>query len=215
MGEWSFRIRTLTSESNEICDLEVQALLLPAYGNQATSTASSIRDSPSRYVFPNLAGHTSSFSVGYSAPGMEKVVQHLYDADELAKNRKKTPDVKESFEVGREHDEVMPNILLPDGILPGFNDACLDFFWVCFSFLISEQLLNEIFVQACYDIEKIILQALALGLGLPDDHFVKVHTIPDNQLRLLHYPRSFLSFTRCHTSHENTASQSNSSKMTK
>ena len=67
---------------------------------------------------------------GYSAPGKEKVVHHLYDPDELAQNRAKAPDVKESFEVGREEDETMPNILLPDGILPGFNEACLDFFWV-------------------------------------------------------------------------------------
>lgn len=40
------------------------------------------------------------------------------------------PDVKESYEVGREEDEHMPNIWLPDGVLPGFQEACLDFFWV-------------------------------------------------------------------------------------
>ena len=72
----------------------------------------------------------SHLRVGYSAPGKEKVVHHIYDPDELAQNRAKAPDVKESFEIGREHDDAMPNILLPDGVLPGFNEACLDFFWV-------------------------------------------------------------------------------------
>ena len=39
-------------------------------------------------------------------------------------------DIKESFEVGREDDPVMPNIWYPDGVLPGFQDACMDFYWV-------------------------------------------------------------------------------------
>ena len=42
-------------------------------------------------------------------------------------------DIKESFEVGREDDPVMPNIWYPEGVLPGFQDACLDFFWVSIS----------------------------------------------------------------------------------
>lgn len=68
---------------------------------------------------------------GYSAPGAEKVTQHVYDASGIEEKRS-APDVKESFEVGREDDLLMPNIWLPDGILPGFKEACLDFFWVCF-----------------------------------------------------------------------------------
>lgn len=34
-----------------------------------------------------------------------------------------------------------------------------------------------------------ILKALALGLHLPEDYFLQYHTEPENQLRLLHYPR--------------------------
>jgi len=63
---------------------------------------------------------------------MEKVSQHVYDKTELEAHRAKAPDVKESFESGRENDEVMPNIWLPDGVLPGFKEACLEFFWVSF-----------------------------------------------------------------------------------
>lgn len=70
------------------------------------------------------------FSTGYSAPGMEKVSHEVFDAEQLAKARAKAPDVKESFECGREGDSNMSNIWLPDGTLPGFKEACLDFFWV-------------------------------------------------------------------------------------
>jgi len=69
-------------------------------------------------------------SPGYSSPGLEKVSQHVYDTEELEQARSKAPDVKESFECGREEAEDMPNIWLPEGVLPGFKEACLDFFWV-------------------------------------------------------------------------------------
>ncbi|KAJ3573284.1 hypothetical protein NP233_g2519 [Leucocoprinus birnbaumii] len=106
---------------------------------------------------------------GYSAPGAEKVVQHLYDRGDISEARKRA-DIKESFEAGREDDELMPNIWFPEDILPGFRETCLQFFWDCF------------------EVEKNILRALAIGFGLSEDYFVKVHTKPDNQLRLLHYP---------------------------
>ncbi|KAJ7443620.1 thymine dioxygenase [Mycena galericulata] len=107
---------------------------------------------------------------GYSSPGQEKVIQHVYDPDAIAEQRVQAPDVKESFECGREDDEVMPNIWLPEGVLPGFKETCLEFFWLC------------------YKIELNILRALALGLQLPEEYLVKYHTDPRNQLRLLHYP---------------------------
>ena len=69
--------------------------------------------------------------IGYSAPGREKVIQ--FD-DEDARARDDPTDVqcgiKESFEAGREDDDEMPNIWYPNGILPGFKEACLDFYWV-------------------------------------------------------------------------------------
>ena len=40
------------------------------------------------------------------------------------------PSMKESFECGSEDDVYMPNIWLPDGIFPGFKEACLSFYWV-------------------------------------------------------------------------------------
>ncbi|ETW80196.1 hypothetical protein HETIRDRAFT_147042 [Heterobasidion irregulare TC 32-1] len=107
---------------------------------------------------------------GYSAPGVEKVAQHIYDEKEISAHRAKAPDVKESFEVGREEDSMQPNIWLPDDVLPGFKEACLDFFW------------------ACDEIKYKILSAIALGLHLPEDFLNQYHQESDNQLRLLHYP---------------------------
>ncbi|KAK7455781.1 hypothetical protein VKT23_010812 [Stygiomarasmius scandens] len=106
---------------------------------------------------------------GYSHVGMEKVSQHVYDPDEQ-KTLRQVADMKESFESGREDDEVQPNIWLPEGILPGFKEACLDFFWIC------------------YGVEMNILRASAIGLGLPEDYLTNFHTKADNQLRLLRYP---------------------------
>ncbi|EIW59524.1 thymine dioxygenase [Trametes versicolor FP-101664 SS1] len=107
---------------------------------------------------------------GYSAPGVEKVVQHIYDKDALQEVRAKAPDVKESFECGWEESESMPNIWLPDDTLPGFKEACLDFYWTC------------------HETELNILRALAAGLGISEDHLVPYHNAHDCQLRLLHYP---------------------------
>ncbi|EKM57512.1 uncharacterized protein PHACADRAFT_138688 [Phanerochaete carnosa HHB-10118-sp] len=120
-----------------------------------------------------LAPHPASglHHRGYSAPGVEKIVREVFDPNEIKKRRAQAPDMKESFECGREDDPLMPNIWLPEGMLPGFKEACLDFYWACHKVL-----------------EINFLRALALGLGVPEDHFVQVHTRADNQLRLLHYP---------------------------
>ncbi|KAI0335895.1 thymine dioxygenase [Cubamyces sp. BRFM 1775] len=107
---------------------------------------------------------------GYSAPGVEKVSQHVYDEEGIKDLRNKAPDVKESSECGWEESVSMPNIWLPDDVLPGYKEACLDFFWTC------------------HDAELKILRALSLGLGLSADVLEKTHTAHDNQLRLLHYP---------------------------
>ncbi|KAK7045139.1 thymine dioxygenase [Favolaschia claudopus] len=120
----------------------------------------------------NLAPHPPSGTHhrGFSAQGQEKVTQHVYDSDSLAEQRAQAPDAKESFECGREEDELMPNIWLPEGTLVGFKETCLEFFWLC------------------HKIELNILRALALGFGLDEAYFTQCHTVADNQLRLLHYP---------------------------
>ena len=79
----------------------------------------------------SIISHLWVYSTGYSAPGVEKVVKDVFDSDELKKRRAQAPDVKESFECGREDDPHMPNIWFPDGVLPGFKETCTEFYWVC------------------------------------------------------------------------------------
>ena len=119
----------------------VEKAVFTANGDQ-TACSTSFRLPSSRFVI------ITSFSIllgrfchlGYSAPGREKVYHLKSDGDDLDMGKKNNgtnnaevevmKDIKESFEVGREGDPILPNIWYPDGVLPGFQDACLDFFWV-------------------------------------------------------------------------------------
>ncbi|PPQ71936.1 hypothetical protein CVT24_007910 [Panaeolus cyanescens] len=115
---------------------------------------------------------------GYSAPGREKVKQFRTDRVDIDDAQGAKPDdeveilrdMKESFESGSERNEGMPNIWYPDGVIPGFKESCLDFYWTL------------------YETEKHILRAIAVGLGIEEEFFVQYHSGGDNQLRLLHYP---------------------------
>jgi len=44
------------------------------------------------------------------------------------------------------------------------------------------------FYWTCFEAAKRILRALALGIGLEEDHLLRYHSGDYNQLRLLHYP---------------------------
>jgi isopenicillin N synthase-like dioxygenase len=106
---------------------------------------------------------------GYSAPGLEKVSQHTYDANELAKARE-IPDYKESFESGNTNDASQPNIWLPDSYLPGFRTFMESFFTEC------ANLIHQ------------ILDALSLALDVKNPTLSPTHSASLFQLRLLHYP---------------------------
>ncbi|KAH7085223.1 hypothetical protein BKA63DRAFT_499216 [Paraphoma chrysanthemicola] len=106
---------------------------------------------------------------GYSAPGVEKVSQNTYDANELSKLRE-IPDFKESFESGNVHDTAQPNIWLPDDVLPGFRAFMEEYFVVC-SHLVHR-----------------ILTCLSIALDVPEPGLSSTHTQSLFQLRLLHYP---------------------------
>jgi isopenicillin N synthase-like dioxygenase len=106
---------------------------------------------------------------GYSAPGLEKVSQHEYDANELSKARD-VPDFKESFESGNVHDEAQPNIWLPEDKLPGFRAFMENYFSHC-SALVHQ-----------------LLESLSIALNVPDPGLSATHAKSLFQLRLLHYP---------------------------
>ncbi|CAE7210905.1 hypothetical protein PTNB85_08703 [Pyrenophora teres f. teres] len=112
---------------------------------------------------------------GYSAPGVEKVSQHVFDADELSKLREnslttKTPDYKESFESGNPTDATQPNIWPPEHVLPGFRTFLQTYFKTCAALLHA------------------LLNALSVSLTLSSPGLSPTHFQSLFQLRLLHYP---------------------------
>ncbi|KAI5263807.1 thymine dioxygenase [Aureobasidium subglaciale] len=111
---------------------------------------------------------------GYSYPGLEKVSQ-VYgvdaDSEHVGKALREVKDCKESYEIGSEDNSFMPNVWLPEDVLPGFRDFGLSFYW------------------KCNTVAQKILTALAIGLQLENaDTLTQVHSGDYNQLRLLHYP---------------------------
>jgi isopenicillin N synthase-like dioxygenase len=78
--------------------------------------------------------------------------------------------MQESYEIGSDENPDQPNIWLPPSALPEFRPFMTSFYWTCF------------------EAASRILRALALGIGLDEDHLLRLHSGHYNQLRLLHYP---------------------------
>ncbi|PFH60666.1 hypothetical protein XA68_10578 [Ophiocordyceps unilateralis] len=117
-----------------------------------------------------LGWTTAEANRGYSAPGREKTTQ-LLDINQVAEVRASAPDLKESFEIGREphpvHDNLWP---AEEGKLQGFRADMLDFF------------------DRCRHVYQQLMGAIALAMGLDVTFFDGFIDANDNQLRLLHYP---------------------------
>lgn len=119
-----------------------------------------------------LGWTTPEANRGYSAPGREKVTQ-LNDISEVAKLKAGNPDIKESFEIGRESDPNFPNqwpAEEPGSAAEGFKKTMLDFF------------------EQCKAIHVEVMRAVAVGMGLDEGYFDGFTDAGDNTLRLLHYP---------------------------
>ncbi|KAM7191410.1 hypothetical protein V8F20_009337 [Naviculisporaceae sp. PSN 640] len=107
---------------------------------------------------------------GYSAPGREKVTQ-LTDVNEVEKIRSQAPDIKESFEIGREDEPGHPNQWpAEEGELIGFKSTMTDFF------------------AQCKALHTEVMRAIAVGMGIDPNFFDGFVDVGDNTLRLLHYP---------------------------
>ncbi|KFA68839.1 hypothetical protein S40285_01151 [Stachybotrys chlorohalonatus IBT 40285] len=114
---------------------------------------------------------------GYSAPGREKVT-NLVDLDEVGKVRAAAPDLKESFEIGREGEPGHPNRWpREDGEMGNFRADMLGFY------------------DQCKDLHVEVMRAIAVGMGLDDKFFDSFVDVGDNTLRLLHYPEDYGSIT--------------------
>ena len=87
--------------------LIVEKVFCSANGSKTTRPAPSLRHASPRYAFMAFVNgkmsHLYHIYTGYSAPGVEKVSQHIYDEKEISAHRAKAPDVKESFEARHDH----------------------------------------------------------------------------------------------------------------
>ncbi|OLN83687.1 UPF0676 protein C1494.01-like protein 5 [Colletotrichum chlorophyti] len=120
----------------------------------------------------DLCWTTPEANRGYSAPGREKVSQ-LSTTAEVEKVRAGNPDLKESYEIGREGEPDHPNqwpVEKEGTRVAGFKSQMLEFF------------------AQCKDLHTEVMRAIAVGMGI-DEHFFDGYTdVGDNTLRLLHYP---------------------------
>jgi isopenicillin N synthase-like dioxygenase len=107
---------------------------------------------------------------GYSAPGREKVSE-LMDSSGIGKERSVAPDLKESYEIGREGEPDHPNQWPKEhGATDGFKSHMIGFF------------------DQCKKMHMEVMRAIAVGMGLDEGFFDKYVDVGDNTLRLLHYP---------------------------
>lgn len=102
--------------------------------------------------------------------GREKV-SSLTSKEDVEALKKCVPDLKESFEIGREGAEAWPNNWPSGGSeADEFRTTMLDFFELC----------KELHVN--------VMRAIAFGMGLNENWFDGFTDGGDNTLRLLHYP---------------------------
>ena len=92
--------------------------------------------------------------------------------DEVAKDRVGNPDLKESFEMGREGVPGCPNQW------PGQLDAEGAEF---------TRVMQNMFLQ-CKEVHRLVMSAIAQGMGLSESFFDEYTKDGENNLRLLHYP---------------------------
>lgn len=117
-----------------------------------------------------LGWTTPEANRGYSAPGREKVSQ-LKDIQDVEEVRSAAPDLKESFEIGREGVPGFANQWPgSDEDVVGFKGDMLDFY------------------EQCRQLHVEVMKAIAVGMDLGQDFFNPFVDIGDNTLRLLHYP---------------------------
>lgn len=108
---------------------------------------------------------------GYIATGQEKLAP-LEDTAGIGDLRAVSPDLKESIEIGREGAPGMPNQWPAhiDEEGQSFKQTMISFF------------------ETCKTLHMQIMQAIALGMNLPEHFFDEFIDAGDNILRLLHYP---------------------------
>lgn len=119
----------------------------------------------------DLGWTTPQANRGYSQPGREKTTDST-DPAEIEKIRTTAgPDLKESFEIGREGEEGLPNHW------PDFDEEGKVF---------KQRMLE--FHDVGKNLHMLVMRAIAVGLGIEETYFDGYCQRGDNTLRLLHYP---------------------------
>jgi len=116
-----------------------------------------------------LAWTTAEANRGYVAHGREKV--STLEKEEVEALKAQVPDLKESFEIGREGEEGYPNNWpTSDEKAKEFKSVMIDFH------------------DRCKGLHVEVMRAIAVGMGLDETFFDSYTDEGDNTLRLLHYP---------------------------
>ena len=121
----------------------------------------------------SLEWYSAKANRGYTAHGREKVTQ-LEEKGDVEALRQAVPDLKESYEVGREGEPGCPNMWLPDDTEGGWGAK------------FKSEMLS--FHDECKGLHIEIMRAIAAGLGIDVSWFDSYTDQGDNTLRLLHYP---------------------------
>ncbi|KAF3902694.1 hypothetical protein AA313_de0201045 [Arthrobotrys entomopaga] len=146
------------------------------YGISSETVANVFGNSAKFFARPNeqkdqLAWTTPQANRGYAAPGREKTTM-VEDADKVDALIAQSPDLKETFEIGREgvdgHPNQWPENMDRDGA--EFTNTMKEFF------------------LTCKDLNVNVMRSIALGMGLDEHYFDEYSDAGDNNLRLLHYP---------------------------
>ncbi|KAG6807901.1 hypothetical protein H0H92_006079 [Tricholoma furcatifolium] len=106
---------------------------------------------------------------GYVKVGRERVTQSA-DATEIANLRAKTPDYKETMEIGRDWDSEWKNQWPQESDAPKFKSTMRDFY------------------QTCHNLHVSVMRSVALGLDLDETFFDQKINDQCHNLRLLSYP---------------------------
>lgn len=118
----------------------------------------------------SLGWTTPESNRGYVAHGREKV-SNLTDKADVEALKAQVPDLKESYEIGRENEPGHPN-----------NWPTIDQEATTFKHTMVE------FFDKCKQLHMQVMQAIAVGMDIDETYFDSYTDAGDNTLRLLHYP---------------------------
>lgn len=122
------------------------------------------------YVGQENVAQISGFEKG-SAPGTTRDIKvRTSPLPTISTPTESNPHAQETVDFGSATDDLVDNLWVPEEHIPGFR-----------AFM-------ESFYEKAFKTELEILGALAIALGVPEDHLRSLHNRAENEFRILHYP---------------------------